>query len=217
MKAYQNYEKELPKDYKQKLYLNAKNVKLGLVFNLIAMLVFIGVAAISMSLVTWENRADALSLDELLGLLLKISLFFIAFALLIMVYMVLHELVHGFVYKKMTGEKLTFGISWSCAFCGVPNVYVYRKTSLFSSAAPLVIFTVILMPLTAILYFVNTTAYLLSALVFGMHLGGCAGDIYVILLLLFKYKNPKTLVRDTGPEQFFFVPETISEQDVSNT
>ena len=217
MKTNKNHETELPRNYKQKLYINAKNVKLGLILNLIAILVFLGVAAISISLVNWDEGADAFSSGELLEVLLKISLFFVAFALLITVYMILHELVHGLVYKIMTREKLAFGISWSCAFCGVPKVYVYRKTALISSAAPLVIFTVILMPLTAILYFVNATAYLLSAFLFGMHLGGCAGDIYVILLLLFRYKNPKTLVRDSGPEQFFFVPETISEEDISTT
>jgi len=211
MKTCQNFEKELPKNYNQKLYLNAKNVKLGLILNLISLIVFVGIAAISVAFVPFDERWGTLSVDELLEVLIKISLFFIAFALLIAVYLVLHELVHGLFYKRMTGEKLTFGISWSCAFCGVPNIYVYRKTALISSSAPLVIFTVILMPLTAILYFVNTAAYLLSAFVFGMHLGGCAGDIYVILLLCFKYKNPKTLVRDSGPEQFFYVPETISE------
>ena len=30
---------------------------------------------------------------------------------------------------------------------------------------------------------------------------------YVLYLLLVTYKSPRTLMRDTGPEQFFFVPD----------
>ena len=121
--------------------------------------------------------------------------------------MVLHELIHGAAYKKLTGEKLTFGMSWSCAFCGVPNIFTYKRCALISVLAPFVIFSLIFIPLTVALYFVDTHYYLLSALLLGLHLGGCCGDLYVSLLLLFKFKNKKLLMRDTGPEQFFYLPE----------
>ena len=35
----QNYEKELPLNYKQVLYINAKDAKFGIIFNLIALLI----------------------------------------------------------------------------------------------------------------------------------------------------------------------------------
>ena len=79
---------------------------------------------------------------------------------------------------------------------------------MIAAAAPLVFLTLLLIPLTAWLYYVNYALYLLSAMILGLHLGGCAGDIYVILLFLFKFKGKKTLVRDTGPEQFFYTPKT---------
>ena len=120
---------------------------------------------------------------------------------------VLHELVHGIAYKTLTGEKLTFGISWSCAYCGVPNIYTYRKTAIISVMAPLVVFSVLFVIALAILYSISPLYYLAVAFVFGMHLGGCSGDIYVLYLLLTKFKNKKTLMRDTGPEQFFYIPE----------
>ena len=120
-------------------------------------------------------------------------------------YIVMHELLHGIFYKLFTGEKLTFGASWSCFFCGVPKIYIYRRPAMIAAAAPLVFFTILLIPLTAWLYYVNYALYLLSAMILGLHLGGCAGDIYVILLFLFKFRGNKTLVRDTGPEQFFYV------------
>ena len=135
------------------------------------------------------------------------------FIVAMLAYIVLHELVHGIAYKWLTGEKLTFGISWSCAFCGVPNIYVKRRVALIACAAPLLVFSVIMLPLTVLLYFVDPLYYLLSALVFGLHLGGCGGDIYIILLMLFRYRNPETLVRDTGPEQTIYVPIADSESE----
>ena len=122
-------------------------------------------------------------------------------------YIVLHELVHGIAYKSLTGEKLTFGMSWSCAFCGVPNIYTYRRTALISLTAPLIVFSVIFIAIAAVLYFVSPIYYLIVSFLFGLHLGGCSGDIYVTILFLTKFKDKSTLMKDTGPEQFFYVKE----------
>lgn len=202
----QNFEKTLPENYTQKLYINAQNAKFGLIFNTISIAIFLFFGFIAFRAV-FKNESKTAMLSEFISsnpfaLLLTYLTFFFAMVL----YIILHELVHGACYKIMTKEKLTFGISWSCAFCGVPNIYVYRKTALIASAAPLVIFSLIFLPLSILLYSVNPAFFIAEVLLFGLHLGGCSGDIYVILLLLFKYKNKKTLVRDTGPEQFFYVP-----------
>jgi hypothetical protein len=73
--------------------------------------------------------------------------------------------------------------------------------------APFTAFTVLLIPIIAWLYFISPVYYLITAFIFGLHLGGCSGDLYVSLLLMTKYKSPKTLMRDTGPEQYFYIPE----------
>ena len=122
-------------------------------------------------------------------------------------YIVLHELVHGIAYKALTGEKLTFGVSWSCAFCGVPHVYTYRKTAVISVISPFAVFTLLFIPIILILYPISPLYYLIAAFLFGMHLGGCSGDLYVFYLLTVKFKSKETLMRDTGPEQFFYVPD----------
>ncbi len=198
------FEKELPEGYKQVYYLNAKDTKVGLIMNLVAFLVLgvvMGLAAIPLIVNQVNLWAILMTGDPLL--LLIMGVFFVA----MIVYIILHELVHGAVYKAMTREKLSFGLSWSCAFCGVPEIYTYRKTALSSVVAPLIVFTVLLLPLTAWMYFVHPIAYLAAAFLFGMHLGGCSGDIYVAYLFLFKYKDSRVLMRDTGPEQYMFVPE----------
>ena len=200
-----NFERALPAGYKQALYINAKDIKLGIILNLIALAVLgIVMAAAIASL----GFADKLSLEAFAIDPLKLLVaYFVLFASMIL-YTVLHELVHGVVYKTLTGEKLTFGISWSCAFCGVPHIFVYRRSSIISVIAPFTLFTLLFIPLLIILYFVSPLYYLIVAFIFGLHLGGCSGDLYIFYLLTTKFKNDKTLIRDTGPEQYFYVPCT---------
>ncbi len=209
----QNFEKELPENYKQALYINAKNAKFGIVFNLIAVAVMIIVMAIAI-LLLYAN--GALSWD-IFGIgLAKLMVAYVVFIVALLGYIVLHEIVHGIAYKALTGEKLTFGMSWSCAFCGVPHIFTYRKTAVISVIAPFAVFSLILIPTTAMLYFVSPLYFLISALILGLHLGGCSGDLYVLYLLLIKFKGKKLLMRDTGPEQFFYIPDEINSDFLEN-
>ncbi len=195
------YESTLPEGYVQVRHINAKDVKFGIIFNIISIVTLAVVMAIAfVPLCLRDDASYELGSWEL-------SLLLLAFSAALILYVVLHELIHGAVYKALTRQKLTFGMSWSCAFCGVPNVYTYRRTALLALVAPLTLFTLILVPLTVALYAVNPWYYLASAFVLGMHLGGCSGDVYVTGLLLFKYRSPRILLRDTGPEQFIFVPK----------
>jgi len=200
----QNFEKTLPSGYTQALYINAKSAKFGIVFNLIAFAVWGLVVAAAFLFLHLGGK--------LTSGLLKVGYLQLSLAYLVLIgamvgYIVLHELVHGFAYKKLTGEKLTFGISWSCAFCGVPKIYTYRRTAMIAVAAPLTVFTLLFIPLLVLLYLVSPLYYLIIAAIFGLHLGGCSGDIYVLYLLAVKFKDKKTLMRDTGPEQFFYLPD----------
>ena len=199
-----NFEKALPAGYTQALYINAKSAKFGIIFNLIAFAVWGLVVAAAFLFLHLGGKLTS-------GLLkvgyLQLSLAYLVFVGAMIGYTVLHELVHGFAYKKLTGEKLTFGISWSCAFCGVPKIYTYRRTAMIAVAAPLTVFTLIFIPLLVLLYLVSPLYYLIIAAIFGLHLGGCSGDIYVLYLLAVKFKDKKTLMRDTGPEQFFYLPD----------
>ena len=122
-------------------------------------------------------------------------------------YMVLHELTHGAVYKVLTKEKLRFGITWSAAFCGVPDIYTYRDTALKSLVAPLTLFSVILIPLLVWLYQVDPGWYLTVGIIFALHFSGCIGDMYMTVLFLTEFKDPATLMRDTGPEQWIYMKD----------
>lgn len=203
----QNFERELPSGYRQALYINAKEAKFGLILNLIAF----GVLVLVMAGAILSLSFGGMLLSDIFKMeFSKLNLSYLIFFISMFGYIVLHELVHGIAYKAMTGEKLTFGISWSCAFCGVPNIFTYRKTALIAVVAPFAVFTLIFIPLLLLLYSFSPLYYLIAAFIFGLHLGGCSGDLYVLYLLTKKFKNKKTLMRDTGPEQFFYVPDNES-------
>ncbi len=195
-----NFEKEIPSGYRQIFYLNAKSVKVGLIMNLIALVILALVMVVAYIPFKGTSIFSLLSIRSDVYLITML----VYFASLLG-YVVLHELVHGVAYWALTRERLTFGVSWSCAFCGVPHIYVKRRVALIASAAPLVVFTLLFLPLLYLLYSVDPLFYLLGATVFGLHLGGCCGDMYIILLLLLRYRDPETLIRDTGPEQTIYV------------
>ncbi len=191
----ENFNSTLPCGYENVFHIDAKDKKVGIILNSAAITIMAAVAAaLILPIILTSDTA-----------LLRAPLLLLYFPIYI-AYIILHELTHGAAYKIKTGEKLTFGITFSVAFCGVPNIYVYRRSAIFAAAAPLVLFSLIFGAFAAIFLFFDITIYTVFALVFATHLGGCAGDIYLILLLIFKYKDNRTLVRDTGPEQNIFVP-----------
>ena len=200
------YETELPPGYTLSYHINAKDKKTGIVMNIWAFVIMLAVGALG---------AIPLIIDKTLSFDIEPLTFFISWAITMVsmiIYIVLHELVHGVAYKLLTKRKLTFGISWSCAFCGVPDIYVYRLPSIIALVAPLITFTVIFLPLSALMYFIHPIYYIMSLLLLAMHLGGCVGDGYMSYLFLKVFKNKNILMKDTGPEQFIYTQEVSDSE-----
>lgn len=194
-----NYELSLPQGYKAVKTIDAKeDKKVIIVFNVVALLTIV----ITILAVFFAYDLD---FDKLFGaletttVLLSVLVFFVA----MIAYVILHELVHGVMYKALTKQKLTFGLTLSVAFCGVPNIYVYRKTALLAVLAPFVFFLPIFTALPFVLdLFLHK---LLAWVLWSMHVGGCVGDLYVAGALIFKYRDKSVLMNDTGPKQTFYV------------
>ena len=202
------YVNVLPEHYREVLHINAKEKRFGLLMNIAALLVLVVVLAVAVPLIGRQNiLADAETS------LARTSLILLGFVVSMLLYIVLHELVHGLVYHLLTHRKLTFGLSWSCAFCGVPDIYVCHRTALLALLAPFVTFTLLLVPLTVWLGICAPLAGLFSAILLGLHLGGCSGDLYVTGLFLFRYRSEDLLMRDTGPEQYFYLPSDAKGED----
>ena len=191
-----NYEFEVPAGYREVFHFDAKDRKDAVKMTIWAFIIMV----IAVVLVILGADLKQIDMDHVFK-------YYAVWIVSMIVYIVLHELVHGAVYKALTHRKLTFGITWSAAFCGVPDIYVYRNTALASLVAPLTVFTVLLVPITLWLRSVDMGWYMVSGLLFAIHISGCAGDLYITKMLLTKYKDPRILMRDTGPAQWIFEPE----------
>lgn len=198
MKKKKTFARALPQGYRIATQIDAKSPTTGTILSL-ASLVLAALVAIPLLLPLFRDM-------ERLGssLVTDGKLFALTFLPGMLLYLVLHELTHGAVYKLFTKEKLTFGISWSCAFCGVPHIYTYRKTALWAVLAPFVLFTALFLPALALSYSIPAL-YFSLAFIFVVHFSGCVGDLYVAFLLLFRFRDSRTLMNDTGPCMTFFV------------
>ncbi len=193
---HQTFERAIPEGYREVYHIDAANKKTGLLLTLGSLLIAAGL------IFFFFMSIDYISID--LRYLLKYNLVFLVSMI---AYIILHELTHGAVYKALTKEKLRFGITWSAAFCGVPDIYTYRDTALKSLVAPLALFSVLLIPLLIWLHRIDAGWYLVAGVIFSLHISGCIGDLYMTALLLAKFRDPATLMRDTGPEQWIYAKE----------
>lgn len=121
---HETFERTIPKRYKEIYHIDAEDKETGLLFTLGSLVI----AAFIIFLVFKGIRFGTLNFNEML----KHEIVLIASLL---IYIVLHELTHGAVYKALKHEKLKFGITWSATFCGVPDIYTYRSTALKSLVA----------------------------------------------------------------------------------
>ena len=185
-----DYEITLPQGYESVLTIDATDKKFALRMNLAALIPMVPALLLAWRMI-W-NTPVAYFPQKLLG-------FFAAMLL----YVVLHELVHGVAYRVLTHRKLTFGLKLTCAYCGVPDIYCYRRTALISLLAPFTVFTILFAALA--LFLDDTMLRACAVILLGMHLGGCSGDLYDSWLYLTRFRDPLTLMRDTGPAQTFYV------------
>ena len=192
-----NYYGEIPEGYVNKCTIDAKNVKTAIWFNIVSLgLMILAIAALmyirqikfSDFVITFPNTLIAVGI----------------FMIVVVLYMILHELTHGLFYKIFTKKKLKFGLTFSCAFCGVPSIYIKRKPGLVTILAPFVFFSIVF--LTLVFFLTDPLYVFLAIMAFSIHFGGCVGDLYLTILLLFKYRGD-VIMNDTGPKQTIYVKE----------
>ena len=186
------YYLELPENYKLDKTIDMKKMSTNIFLNVLNILFVI----ISF-LILIPLKFKEIKFDNLIELSIVMFIALIGF----IIYIVLHELTHGLFYKIFTKQKLTFGVSLTYAYCGVPNIYVRKKEAIIACLSPLIIFSIIFLTLIFILppNYINLSIIIL----FSFHFGGCSGDIYLSLILLTKY-DKDTYIKDTGPTQYIY-------------
>ena len=195
------YYNDLPEDYIEDYEIDAKSAKFTVIYGIILnLLLTIGTIALCIVIkkISFNDIKDYYNLKPHIILL---SLFILMVSMV--AYIVLHELTHGLFYKIFTREKLTFGLTLTVAFCGVPKLYNKKWPMIITSLAPFVVFSFVFgIPL----FFINDIiAYIGFSIMLGIHLGGCIGDLYGSIIMLFKYHGKNILVNDTGPKQTFYI------------
>lgn len=185
------FEKELPDGYHavRKIDVNDKKFNLKLSLAAVALMAAILIPATVMLI----KRYGAV--EPYLGWII----------LIIAIYFVLHELTHGVAYYALTKQRLKFGVSLNSLYCGLPDVYTYRSTSLAAMLAPFVLFSIIF--ILAILLNESPEWKMVFSFTLACHVGGCVGDLYDSGLLLFKFRDPTYLLNDAGPVQTLYAKE----------
>jgi len=198
---HKEYELQVPDGYTLAYHIDASDKKTGALMTVGAFVVLIAALVLVFAGIPKPWSISILASDS------RYFLYLVVWLVLEVAYIILHELTHGAVYKALTHQKLRFGITWSAAFCGVPDIYTYRRVAILSLIAPLTVFTVIFAALGLWLRTFSTAWYLVIGILFATHISGCVGDMFMTFKFLTKYKDPRTLMRDTGPEQWIYVPE----------
>lgn len=193
------FEKTLPENYVLIKTVDCKNKKAGIALNAVALVISLLTLVIGF-LTLKPSFSSIIAEFKTRYLIVALELFGLIIANVL--YVVLHELTHGLAYKLLTRQKLKFGFSLSVAYCGVPDIYVYRIVALIALLAPFIVFSIGLGLLTVFLPGVLLKSC--GIVLLAVHLGGCVGDLYETFLYIFKFRNPKILMRDFGAMQEFY-------------
>ena len=183
MKAVEN----LPEGYREIYSVDLqKNKKVALLVNLLAIVIAV------VLVVTMHFFVPISSLFDMQNGLGSYLIRFAALSVLMIVYMVLHELTHGISMKICGTKKIKYGFTGLYAFAG-SNDYYNKRAYIFIALAPIVLWGVVLAiinPFVPLEWF--WVVYMLQII----NLSGAAGDLYVTV----KFSGfPKDiLIRDYG-------------------
>ena len=177
----------LPEGYREIYSVDLqKNKKVALLVNLLAIVIAV------VLVVTMHFFVPISSLFDMQNGLGSYLIRFAALSVLMIVYMVLHELTHGIAMKICGTKKIKYGFTGLYAFAG-SNDYYNKKAYIFIALAPIVLWGVVLAiinPFVPLEWF--WVVYILQII----NLSGAAGDLYVTV----KFSGfPKDiLIRDYG-------------------
>lgn len=161
---------ELPSGYREIDSIDLqKNKKLSLLVNGVALFIVL-LMVIPMHFV--------LPMTTLFDMSQGYGAYFLRFGVLlgaIIVYMVLHELVHGIAMKMCGTKKIKYGFTGVYAFAG-SNDYYDKRSYIVIALAPIVVWGVVLLVLNLL---VPVQWFWIVYWVQVSNLSGAAGDLYV--------------------------------------
>lgn len=131
------------------------------------------------------------------------AVYFARLAVLIaalLVYLVLHELVHGVFIWFFSGRMARFGFTGLYAYAG-SEAYFKKSSYLIIALAPIVVWGMVLLVLN---FLVPPDWFWVIYLIQAINISGAAGDLYVTVLFA---RLPKhILVQDIGTAMTVYAP-----------
>lgn len=171
MKAVEN----LPSGYNEIYNIDLqKNIKMSILVNLLAVLISI------LMIVPMHFVIPIFSMFSMKtgtkNYLLKIGILII----LIVLYMALHELIHGIAMKICGTKKVKYGFTGMYAFAG-SNDYYGKKAYIFIALAPVVLWGIVLGVISAL---VPVEWFWIVYMIQVVNISGAAGDLFVTFRFL---------------------------------
>ena len=189
MRAVEN----LPDDYKEIYAVNLqKDKKMAIIVNLIAVAIAV-IMAVPMHFVVPFSTVFSME-NGLFPYILR----FVALIILMFLYLILHELVHGIAMKLCGTKKVKYGFTGMYAFAGSKDYYD-KKAYIFIALAPVVLWGIVLAVINP---FVPVEWFWIVYLIQIMNVSGAAGDLFVTVK--FSRLPKDILVQDYGVSMTVF-------------
>ena len=189
MRAVEN----LPDDYKEIYAVNLqKDKKMAIIVNLIAVAIAV-IMAVPMHFVVPFSTVFSME-NGLFPYILR----FVALIILMFLYLILHELVHGIAMKLCGTKKVKYGFTGMYAFAGSKDYYD-KKAYIFIALAPVVLWGIVLAVINP---FVPVEWFWIVYLIQIMNVSGAAGDLFVTVT--FSHLPQDILVQDYGVSMTVF-------------
>lgn len=177
----------LPEDYGEIYSLNLqKDKRTAIIVNLLA-LAIAAVMAVSMNFFV-----PVTSVFDMSGGIVHYFLRLAALIVLMVLYMVLHELVHGIAMKLCGTKRVKYGFTGLYAFAGSEDYYD-KKSYIFIALAPIVLWGTVL---AAVNFFVPTEWFWIVYMIQLINISGAAGDLFAAVKFSRMPKN--ILIQDSG-------------------
>lgn len=177
----------LPEDYGEIYSLNLqKDKRTAIIVNLLA-LAIAAVMAVSMNFFV-----PVTSVFDISGGIVRYFLRLAALIVLMVLYMVLHELVHGIAMKLCGTKRVKYGFTGLYAFAGSEDYYD-KKSYIFIALAPIVLWGTVL---AAVNFFVPTEWFWIVYMIQLINISGAAGDLFAAVKFSRMPKN--ILIQDSG-------------------
>ena len=189
MKAIEN----LPEGYGEIYAVNIqKDKKMAIIVNLIAVAIAV-IMAVPMHFVVPFSTVFSME-NGLFPYILR----FAALIILMFLYLILHELVHGIAMKLCGTKKVKYGFTGMYAFAGSKDYYD-KKAYIFIALAPVVLWGIVLAVINP---FVPVEWFWIVYLIQIMNVSGAAGDLFVTVT--FSRLPQDILVQDYGVSMTVF-------------